>query len=111
MTLQISTEIVPLTMDDNGVIRIGKTRVTLESLILSFRDGATAEEIIQQYPSLELADVYSVIAYYLRNRADVDIYLQQRSRKAKQIQKKNESQFDPVGIRARLLARQANRNP
>lgn len=111
MTLQISTEIVPLTMDDNGVIRIGKTRVTLESVILSFRDGTTAEEITQQYPSLDLADVYSVITYYLRNRADVDVYLQQRSRKAKQIQKKNESQFDPVGIRARLLARQSNRNP
>jgi uncharacterized protein (DUF433 family) len=94
-------------MDDHGVIRIAKTRVTLESVILSFQNGATAEEITQQYPSLELADVYSVIAYYLRKRPDVDIYLQQRSRKAKQIQKKNESLFDPVGIRERLLARQA----
>jgi len=54
-----------------------------------------------------LADVYSVIAYYLRRRAEVDAYLQQRRELAEKIRKQNESRFDPSGIRERLLARRA----
>ena len=108
MTLTIATETIPLVADVDGVIRVGKTRVTLDTVISAFLDGATAEEIIHQYPSLDLADVYLVIAYYLKRRAEVDTYLQQRQREADQIRKQNEFRFDPSGIRERLLARRAN---
>jgi len=63
MAFFISPEIIPLQADADGVIRVAGTRVTLETLIAAFSDGATAEEIVQQYPSLTLADVYSVIGY------------------------------------------------
>ena len=108
MTLTITTETVPLVIDINGVIRVGKTRVTLDTVISAFLDGATAEEITYQYPSLDLADVYSVIGYYLRRRAEVDAYLQRRQEQAEKIRKQNESRFDPSGIRERLLARRAS---
>lgn len=108
MTLTITTETVPLVTDVNGVVRVGKTRVTLDTVISAFLDGATAEEITYQYPSLDLADVYSVIGYYLRRRAEVDAYLQQRQEQAEKIRKQNESRFDPSGIRERLLARRAS---
>jgi len=62
------TEVVPIETDADGVIRVGKTRVTLDTLITAFNDGATAEEIAQQYPAVSLADVYAVIAYYLKRR-------------------------------------------
>ena len=64
MALRTVTEILPLTTDDDGVIRVGGTRVTLDTLIAAFTEGATAEEIAQQYPSVRLADIYSVIGYY-----------------------------------------------
>lgn len=108
MTLTIGTETVPLVRDADGVIRVGRTRVTLDTVVSAFLDGATAEEITHQYPSLELADVYSVIAYYLRQRAEVDAYLQQRREQAEEIQRENESHFDPSSIRDRLLARRAS---
>lgn len=57
-------ETLPLEMDAHGVIRVGKTRVTLDTVVAAFDEGATAEEIVQQYPTLLLADVYSVIGYY-----------------------------------------------
>lgn len=57
MTLTIAPETVPLTADVDGVIRVRKTRVTLDTVILAFLDGATAEEIVHQYPSLDLGDV------------------------------------------------------
>jgi uncharacterized protein (DUF433 family) len=106
MTLSIFAETVPLVTDVDGVIRVGKTRVTLDTVIAAFQDGAAAEEITQQYPSLDLADVYSVIAYYLRRRAEVETYLRQRQAQAGKVRRENEARFDPSGIRDRLIARQ-----
>jgi uncharacterized protein (DUF433 family) len=99
---------LPLTLGADGVARVGNTRVTLDTVIAAFVEGATAEEIVYQYPSLDLSDTYFVIGYYLQHRAEIDQYLQQRQKQAKAIRKRNESQHDPSGIRERLLARKAN---
>jgi uncharacterized protein (DUF433 family) len=107
MATLTTTETIPIELDQEGVARVSKTRVTLDTLIAAFAEGATAEEIAQQYPSIPLADVYSVIGYYLRRQVEVEAYLRQRRQHAEQIRKQNESRFDPVGIRERLLARQA----
>ena len=37
--------------------------------------------MVRQYPSPQSPDVYSVIAYYLRGRADVEPYLRERQRR------------------------------
>ena len=108
MALSTATETVPLVTDADGVVRVGKTRVTLDTVLSAFMDGATAEEITHQYPSLDLADVYAVIAYYLRRRTEVDVYLQRRQQQAETIRGQNESRFDPSGIRDRLLARRSS---
>lgn len=102
------TEILPLETDADGVVRVGNTRVTLDTIIMAFTDGATAEEIAQQYSSLRLADIYSVIGYYLRHRAEVDAYLQLRAQQAEQVRHQNEARFDPGGVRDRLLARRTS---
>jgi uncharacterized protein (DUF433 family) len=107
MTTLTTTETIPIEIDQEGVARVSKTRVTLDTLIAAFAEGATAEEIVQQYPSVPLADVYSVIGYYLRRQVEVEAYLRQRRQQAEQIRKQNESRLNPVGIRERLLARQA----
>jgi len=107
MVLSSATEVIPLEIDTNGVVRVGKTRVTLDTIIAAFSDGATAEEIVQQYPSLNLADVYHVIGYYLRWPSEVEAYLQQREVQANAVRMQNESRFDPQGVRDRLLARRA----
>ncbi len=109
MALSFATEALPLETDANGVVRVGKTRVTLDTVIAAFSDGATAEEIVQQYPSLDLADVYQVIGYYLRPPSEVQAYLRQRKAQADAARKQNESRFDPQGVRDRLLARRASR--
>ena len=108
MTMLTTTETIPLESDAEGVIRVGKTRVTLDTIVTAFTDGATAEEIVQQYPSVLLADVYSVIGYYLRRRAEVESYLKRRQQQAAEIRQQNESRFDPTGIRERLLVRRAS---
>ena len=72
--LDVGPEPVPLVADRDGVVRVGSTRVTLDAVVVAFRTGATAEQIAQQYPSVELADVYAVLTYYLRHRLLVEEY-------------------------------------
>jgi uncharacterized protein (DUF433 family) len=105
MSLLVQAQPLPMVIDADGVIRIGGTRVTLDTVIAAFRDGMTAEAIVEQYPSLALADVYLVIGYFLSHQAEVDAYLAGRRQLADEVRKENEGRFDPNGIRARLLAR------
>lgn len=100
-----TTERVPVHTDADGVVRVGATRVTLDTLVAAFDAGATAEEIVQQYPSIALADVYSVIAYYLRHQSEIQAYITQRRQQAAEIREQNEQRFDPSGVRDRLMAR------
>ncbi|AFZ60308.1 DUF433 domain-containing protein [Anabaena cylindrica FACHB-243] len=105
MTLAISLEPAPIETDPQGVVRVAKTRVTLDTVITTFLEGCTPEEIGEQYPSLQLSDIYLVIGYYLRHRNEVNIYLAERQRQANIIQQEAEQRFSPLGIRDRLLAR------
>lgn len=110
-SLRIETDPVPLYMDQDGEVRVGDTRVTLDTVIETFEYGASAEEIALRYPSLRLADVYAVISYYLLHQADVTAYLQERHALEEQVRRENEARFNLIGIRERLLARQANQEP
>ena len=105
ITLTIDTEPLPLLVDDDGVVRVGGTRVTLDTVVTAFNEGANAEEIVQQYPSLSLADVYAVIGYYLRRRSEVEAYMRHRVIQAEEVRQINESRYTQLGIRERLLAR------
>jgi uncharacterized protein (DUF433 family) len=100
-----TTERVPIHTDENGLIRVGETRVTLDTLVAAFDAGATAEEIVQQYPSVALADAYSVIAYYLHHQPEIQAYLARRQQQAGKVREENERRFDASGVRERLMAR------
>ena len=100
-----TVERVPIRTDADGVVRVAGTRVTLDTIVAAFDTGATAEEIAQQYSSVPLPDVYSVITYYLRHKADVSVYLQRRQEQAAAVREAVERRFPPSGIRERLLAR------
>jgi len=81
--------------------------VLLELVMRAFQDGATPEAIAQRYPTAALADVYAVIAYYLRHREDIEAYLAERERQAQELRQRIEGhQGDLAELRSRLLARQ-----
>ncbi|MGO4880168.1 MAG: DUF433 domain-containing protein [Bryobacteraceae bacterium] len=95
----------PLHFDAHGVCRVADTRVTLLTLIDAFVEGATPEEIYQEYPSVGLADIYAVIAFYLGHRHEIDTYLdsvrEQEARVIEEIKLRS-----PLSeIRRRILAR------
>ena len=106
MTLTILAEPAPLETSADGVVCIGGTRVTLDTIVAIFKQGVTAEEIVYRYPSLKLGDVYAAIAFYLNHQGEVETYLNQRQQQAQAVQQMNQARFDPQGLRDRLLARQ-----
>lgn len=108
MEMILQTEAPPLGKDSTGGLRVGNSRVLLELVLRAFEDGATPETIVQRYPTLSLAETYAVIAYYLRHRQEVDLYLTQREKQADLLRKQIEDrQPDLATLRARLLARQS----
>src|SRR5262245_49156056 len=109
MTLSVAADMVPICIDPRGVALVGDTRVPLDTVIYEFQDGTGPEEIVRRFDTLELADVYAVIAYYLRHKPDVDAYLEERRRVAAEVRAEAERRFPPEEFRARLLKRRAAR--
>lgn len=68
------TETIPLALNEDGVLRVSGTRVTLDTVVGAFREGAAPEEIAQQYPSLPPGDIYELIGYALRHPEEVEEY-------------------------------------
>jgi uncharacterized protein (DUF433 family) len=104
MSISLAAEPVPLEQDDQGTIRVKSSRITLETLLAFFKKGATAEEIFESFPTLDLADIYSIIAYYLHHQAQVEEYLQEQDAKATKTRQKIESRYPTSEIRARMIA-------
>ncbi len=98
---------VPLTPGEHGVLRITGSRVTLDSIIHSFKNGATAEQVQEDFPSLKLAQVYAVIAYYLEHTKAIDDYLVRQSDGAKMVRRRIERGLDAKPLRTRLRRRRA----
>jgi uncharacterized protein (DUF433 family) len=98
-------EVIPIHTDKDGVNRVSRTRVTLDTIIATFQNGATAEEISLQYPTVPLADIYAVIGYYLHHVEEVEAYLVESRRIAQEVRALVEQRWPREGIRERLLAR------
>ena len=56
----------------NGGYYVSGTRVPLDSIVYSFKDGESPETIRQNFPSLTLEQVYGAIAFYLAHQAEVE---------------------------------------
>src|ERR1041384_3876862 len=101
MTTPIQPVSVPLFDDGQGGLRVTGTRVLLERIVHAFEDGATPEGIVQSYDTLQLANVYAVLTWYLQNKMEVESYLRKRTEEAEAIRRTIEaSQPDRAGLRA-----------
>jgi uncharacterized protein (DUF433 family) len=108
MSVVVSTSEIKLTKTEAGVLRVGNSRVSLDTVIVAFSQGATPEQIVEDYDSLELSEVYAVISYYLQNREEVEDYLAKRKVQREKLRRQIESRSNPQGIREKLLARRRN---
>ena len=107
MSLVIDANPVPLEATAEGVLRVAGTRVTLDTIIAAFKQGNSPALIAEQYPTVSLEHVFSIIAFYLRRRAEVDDYLAARNTFRDEVRKQAEQRWPQEGIRERLLQRRS----
>lgn len=105
MALPIFAATIPLRSNTDGsVIYVGQTRVPLETIVYLFNTGSTPEEIVVDFPTLSLTDVYQVIGYYLEYRAEVDAYVRQAQAESERLRDENRARPAVAALRQRLLA-------
>lgn len=85
----------------SGGLYVTGTRVSLDSVVYQFRDGASPETMLQDFPALAtLENVYGAITYYLANQAEVHEYLIAQERKWEEFRKSADP--PPPSLTARL---------
>jgi uncharacterized protein (DUF433 family) len=91
-------------LDEGGVVRVGKSRISLDLIVEQYENGLTPEEMVRAYDTLVLTDVYAVIAYYLQHRDEVRTYLKRRAEESGTLRAKIEAERPRVA-REELSAR------
>ncbi|HEX9960989.1 MAG TPA: DUF433 domain-containing protein [Pyrinomonadaceae bacterium] len=110
MTIE-TTQQVPLTLCEDGSIRVKGTRLLLDMIVNAHKQGECPEEIFNSFPSeiYTVADIYSIIAYYLTHKSQIEKYLSKREKEAKEIREKIEStpdyQENREKLRKKLISR------
>lgn len=104
MSVEQPVEALPIGKDKQGVYRIAGTRVTLASLIAYFRQGYTAEDLAESFPSVSLENIYLAIGQYLRHQPEYDSYLNVQNEAAERVRMTIESKPGYKELRERLLA-------
>lgn len=94
----------PLRPDDQGGLRVGRSRIRFDLVVEQYENGMTPEDMVRAYNSLDLADVYGVIGYYLRHRDQVRADLKRRGEEAAALRAKIEAER-PRLSREELLRR------
>ena len=86
------------------------SRVSLESLIWLFREGASPETLVDEFPTLSLEQVYGAITFYLANRAEIESYLEVAEKQWEEVRSRQAPL--PPALRERLArARRALTSP
>ena len=107
MPLLLKTDPSPLRLDLHGVVRIGDSRVMLELVVHAADAGASADEIVESYPSLKLADVHATLAYILRHRSEIDAYMIESEAQAAEMRRLMDERSPQEGLREELERRLA----
>lgn len=105
MAATLTTFHLPLRLDTHGTIRVGRSRVTIDTIIEAHLRGNSPEEIARQFSAVTVAEVYGAIAYYLQHQAEMDAYLRERQEAAAPLLRELADQSNPVGKREELRAR------
>lgn len=94
-----------LTQDDAGTLRVGGTRVTLDTLVHAFGQGFTTQEVADQFPVLGVEEIEATVAYYLRHRDILDAHLEEHRKQANEFRRFLEAEMSTGELRERLRAR------
>ncbi len=105
MPLDLRRPVLPLRRDSRGVIRVGSTRVTLESVLAAYREGESPEGILERFPSLDLAGIHATLAWYLGHLDEAESYMKRSREEGDANRARAVRRTSPSRLLARLRAR------
>lgn len=95
-----------LTQNADGEICLTGHRIGLYHLVHYYNEGYSPEMLVGRYPTLPLALVHKVIAFYLENKTAVESYVERCTAELAHQRQENPRRLDVAELRARLEARQ-----
>ena len=84
-----------------GGWRIADSRVSLDSIVYSYWENKSPETIAEEFPTLSVEQIYGAIAFYLKNKVEIDHYLSQQDIKWQQLAQESEARHEPLLNRLR----------
>jgi uncharacterized protein (DUF433 family) len=84
-----------------GGWRMADSRVSLDSVVYAYWEGKSPEAIAEEFPTLSSEQVYGAIAFYLRNREEIDEYLSQQDANWQKLASRSSSRHGPLLDRLR----------
>jgi uncharacterized protein (DUF433 family) len=81
--------------------RVAESRISLDSVVYAYWEGKSPEAIAEEFPTLSVEQVYGAIAFYLRNRQEIDEYLSQQDAKWQIVASQSNAQHGPLLDRLR----------
>jgi len=112
MSINIHPDPVPLRTDESGEVLVGNSRVLLATLLNYHQQGMTPETLVENFPTVSLADVLSALGYYHRHKEELDAWMMERDRELDELRCQIEATQQPrlTQLKAKLEDYQAKRN-
>ena len=60
----------------DGEIRVAGHRISLYDVLWEYNQGRTVEELTLRFPTLRRSTLHKLIAFYLDNQPEVDVFLE-----------------------------------
>jgi uncharacterized protein (DUF433 family) len=91
-----------------GGWRLADSRVSLDSIVHAYWQGRLPEAIAADFPSLSLEQIHGAIAFYLRNREELDEYLSSQESRWQELLRQSETTAGPLLQRLRAAGAATN---
>lgn len=86
MSTEIGTLLISSPDVCGGRLRIEGTSITINQIATLYKQGYSADEIVDRYPHLTLAQVYAALSHYLANQGEIDTDLETEKREAAEVE-------------------------
>jgi uncharacterized protein (DUF433 family) len=95
-----------LTRDSHGYIHLTGHRIGLRHVAQLYQENYTPEMLHDHYPTIPLALIHKVIAFYLENQGEVDGYIQTCRNTLEQLAASPQSGPSAADLRRRMESQQ-----
>jgi uncharacterized protein (DUF433 family) len=90
---------------DGDIVLTGH-RIDIRDIVVGYESGYSPEMLVCKYPTLSLALVHKVIAFYLEHKEDVGRYVAQYDQDLERFRNERASRLNVTALRQRLEALQ-----